>query len=397
MPSQTPRFWALVPAAGSGNRVGADRPKQYLAIGDRSMLEITVRGLREAGWIERVLVVCAPGDRLAADLLAADPRVVVLPEGGATRRDTVLGGLRWLLQREPDAGDDWVLVHDAARPGLAAGDLERLRQSLVDTCDDPLPDCALLATRVADTVRRAIPGTDRGAATVDRSDLWLAQTPQACRVGRLFDALTRAPQVTDEASAIEALGGSIRLIEGSSGNFKVTTPDDLERMRTMLGVQPMNVRVGQGYDVHALVPGRTLILGGIRVEHSQGLLGHSDADVLAHAVTDAVLGAAGLGDIGRHFPDTDATFAGADSLKLLAEAARRVRARGFRIVNVDSTVVCQAPRLAAHLPAMAERLAEALGIDTQSVNVKAKTTERLGFEGRGEGISAQAVALVAGG
>ena len=157
----------------------------------------------------------------------------------------------------------------------------------------------------------------------------------------------------------------------------------------------MTMRIGQGFDVHALVPGRALILGGLRVEHSQGLLGHSDADVLAHAVTDAVLGAAGLGDIGRHFPDTDSSFAGADSMVLLAEAARRVRAQGYRIVNVDSTVVCQAPKLARHLPAMGERLAQALGVEPGCVNVKAKTTERLGFEGRGEGISAQAVALIA--
>jgi 2-C-methyl-D-erythritol 4-phosphate cytidylyltransferase/2-C-methyl-D-erythritol 2,4-cyclodiphosphate synthase len=387
----------LVPAAGSGNRIGADRPKQYLPIGDQSMLERTVSRLLEASWIERVLVVCAPGDRLAGELLTAQARVEVVPEGGATRRDTVLGGLRRLVQREPGVEDDWVLVHDAARPALAVDDLERLRQALVDGDKVALPDCALLATRVVDTVRRSVPGTDQAAATVDRSDLWLAQTPQACRVGRLIDALIRVPQVTDEASAIEATGGRVRLIEGSSSNFKVTTPDDLERMRAIHGAQAMNVRVGQGYDVHALVPGRALILGGIRIEHSLGLLGHSDADVLAHAVTDAVLGAAGLGDIGRHFPDTDASFAGADSMTLLAEAALRVRARGFRIVNVDSTIVCQAPRLAAHLPAMAARLAEALGVDTRSVNVKAKTTERLGFEGRGEGISAQAVALIAGG
>jgi 2-C-methyl-D-erythritol 2,4-cyclodiphosphate synthase len=154
-------------------------------------------------------------------------------------------------------------------------------------------------------------------------------------------------------------------------------------------------RIGQGFDVHALVPGRALILGGVRIDHPLGLLGHSDADVLAHAVTDALIGAAGLGDIGRHFPDTDERFKGADSLILLAEAVRRVRAAGYQPVNVDSTIVCQAPRLSPHLPAIASRLAEVLGLAPGSVNVKAKTTERLGFEGRGEGISAQAVALIA--
>lgn len=366
------------------------------------MLERSVACLLAAPWIERVVVVCAPGDLRAAAVLAGQSRVEVVQEGGATRRDTVLGGLRWLLAHQPGAAEDWVLVHDAARPGLDLRDLTRLHQAMLEGGGGPDGGvsrelrCVLLATRVADTVRRAIAGTDQAAATVDRRDLWLAQTPQACRLVQLIDALAAAAEVTDEASAIEAAGGAVRLIEGSGGNFKVTTPDDLQRMRVAMGGQVMNFRMGQGFDVHALVPGRALILGGVRIEHDQGLLGHSDADVLAHAITDAILGAAGLGDIGRHFPDSDAQFAGADSLVLLAEAARRVRAHGLRIVNVDSTVVCQAPRLAAHLPAMAEHLARALDIPATAVNVKAKTTERLGFEGRGEGISAQAVALVAG-
>ncbi|MBM3409075.1 MAG: 2-C-methyl-D-erythritol 2,4-cyclodiphosphate synthase [Betaproteobacteria bacterium] len=156
----------------------------------------------------------------------------------------------------------------------------------------------------------------------------------------------------------------------------------------------MNFRVGQGFDVHALVPGRKLLIGGVDIPHAFGLLGHSDADVLAHAITDALLGAAGLGDIGRHFPDTDERFSGADSLVLLAEAARRVREAGFRVCNVDATIVAQAPKMAPHIPAMVQRLASAIGIDDSRVNVKAKTTERLGFEGRGEGISAQAIAML---
>jgi len=395
MHSITPRSWALVPAGGTGSRVGAGRPKQYLRIAGKSMIEHTVTRLLEATWIEQVLVVCAPGDTAARELFAAQSRVAIVDRGGPTRRDSVLGGLQWLMDQGLGASDDWVLVHDAARPGLDAGDLGLLRGALQGRHDDPTPDCVLLATRVADTVRRARPGTDIAAATIDRTDLWLAQTPQAARLGRLIQALAISPQATDEASAIEAAGGTVRLIEASGSNFKVTTPDDLERMRARLGAQTMTMRIGQGFDVHALVPGRPLILGGVRVEHSQGLLGHSDADVLAHAVTDAVLGAAGLGDIGRHFPDTDARLAGADSMVLLAEAARRIRAQGYRIVNVDSTVVCQAPKLALHLPAMGDRLAQALGVEPGCVNVKAKTTERLGFEGRGEGISAQAVALIA--
>ncbi len=356
------------------------------------MLERSVATLLEADWIERVIVVCSQDDRLAEHYFSGHSRVRVVKEGGATRRDSVLNGLRWLRATEFDSDGDWVMVHDAARPGLKIIDLEALRSAMRDA--DGL-DGLLLALRVADTVKRSHAGSDRIDRTIDRADLWLAQTPQVARLARMIAALEQVPGATDEASALEATGGRVRLVEGSGGNFKVTTRDDLERMQKLLGEGSMNVRIGQGFDVHALVPGRALILGGERIDYPLGLLGHSDADVLAHAVTDALLGAAGLGDIGRHFPDSDPAFAGADSLILLGEAARRVRAAGFKIVNVDTTVVCQAPRLATYLPAISLRLAQALGIDARSVNVKAKTTERLGFEGRGEGISAQAIALIA--
>ncbi|RPH39827.1 MAG: 2-C-methyl-D-erythritol 2,4-cyclodiphosphate synthase, partial [Burkholderiales bacterium] len=206
--------------------------------------------------------------------------------------------------------------------------------------------------------------------------------------------------VTDEASAIEATGRTPLLVQGSRGNFKVTTMDDLHAMRARLGASPPSPdegppwRIGQGWDVHALVPGRPLVIGGTTVPHHSGLLGHSDADVLLHAITDALLGAAGLGDIGRHFPDTDPRFAGADSRVLLRESLVRVRAAGWVPVNLDCTVIAQAPRLAPHVPAMVEAIAADLGLPQSDVNVKAKTAERLGYAGRGEGISAQAVVML---
>jgi 2-C-methyl-D-erythritol 4-phosphate cytidylyltransferase/2-C-methyl-D-erythritol 2,4-cyclodiphosphate synthase len=274
---------------------------------------------------------------------------------------------------------------------------------------------ALLALPVADTVKRG--GNQRALQTIDREGLWLAQTPQVFGLGRLREALERHHSVTDEASAIEASGLSPALVAGNLRNFKVTTMDDLQAMRASLamtresaglssavspatsptieaGAAGARFRIGQGWDVHALVPGRALLIGGVTVPFDRGLLGHSDADVLLHAITDALLGAAALGDIGRHFPDTDARFAGADSRVLLREAVARVRAAGWVPGNVDCTVVAQAPKLSSHIPAMVAAISADLGVAPSQVNVKAKTAEKLGFAGRGEGIEAHATVLL---
>ena len=432
------RCFALMPAGGVGARVGAALPKQYLDLGGRPVIARTAEALLAADWIEQLVVVVAADDRRAGTALIGLPRLTLLAEGGPTRRDTVLAGLHALRARHGARDDDWVLVHDAARPALDAGALARLRAALAD---DPVG--GLLALPVGDTVKRAEAGSGgslRAAATLSRDGLWLAQTPQMFRCGLLCDALERFPDVTDEAAAIERAGFAPRLVEGSRDNFKLTTAADLPALRRLFGhdgarhemptMTPMTIddagrvplpddagagaraeadaeagadvsagrafpfRVGQGSDVHALVPGRPLIIGGVRLPHAQGLLGHSDADVLLHAITDALLGAASLGDIGRHFPDTDARFAGADSVALLVETAERVRAAGFEIANVDATIIAQAPRMAAHIPAMVERIAQALAVPGARVNVKAKTGERLGFTGRGEGIAAEAIALL---
>jgi 2-C-methyl-D-erythritol 4-phosphate cytidylyltransferase/2-C-methyl-D-erythritol 2,4-cyclodiphosphate synthase len=393
--AMTVRHFAVVPAAGTGTRLGADRPKQYLDLNGATMLERTVEALLACPWLEAVLVVVAPDDAVAAALPGLQGlRCMVVPAGGDTRRASVLGGLAVLAGARGATDADWVWVHDAARPGVEPESLERLRDAVRE---DRVG--GLLAQPVADTVKRG--GAGRAITTVERDGLWLAQTPQVFPLGTLRHALERHHRVTDEASAIEATGRTPLLVAGSRRNFKVTTMDDLHAMRDALASAAAGTdaeppwRIGQGWDVHALVPGRALVIGGTTIPHASGLLGHSDADVLLHAITDALLGGAGLGDIGRHFPDTDARFAGADSRVLLREALQRVRAAGWRPANVDCTVVAQAPKLAPYVPAMVEAIAADLGLPASRVNVKAKTSERLGYAGRGEGISAQAVVMLA--
>jgi len=377
--------------------MGADRPKQYLMLGDLTVLECSVRALLQSDQLACIVVVVSPGDEVASGLRGLQhPRVHVAPVGGATRRDSVLGGVSWLVTQGHAQAHDWVWVHDAARPGLETTSLRELHAVL----EQGVCDGALLAVPVADTLRRERPdGSGLAGQTESREGLWQAQTPQVFRCGPLQDALARHPDVTDEAAAMQAQGAQIRLVTGTRRNFKVTTMDDLHTLRQTLqqasaSPSPQAMRIGQGWDVHALVPGRALILGGVTIPHDRGLLGHSDADVLLHAITDALLGAAGLGDIGRHFPDTDPQFSGADSRALLREACRRVREAGWVVGNLDATVVAQSPRLAPHIPAMQAHLAADLDLDPGAVNVKAKTSEKLGFAGRGEGIEAHAIVML---
>jgi 2-C-methyl-D-erythritol 4-phosphate cytidylyltransferase/2-C-methyl-D-erythritol 2,4-cyclodiphosphate synthase len=303
------------------------------------------------------------------------------------------------LQEAGAGANDWVLVHDAARCLVTPRQVE----ALIAACQDDAVG-GLLAQPLADTLKDASPSAaaddaPRVRATVPRAGKWLAQTPQMFRLGALVDALHKAgPQVTDEASAMEAAGRQPRLVAAAGPNFKITYPEDLALAEHILAARapaaPSGFRMGEGWDIHALVPGRPLILGGVQIPFDKGLDGHSDADVLLHAITDAVLGAAGLGDIGRHFPDTDARFKGADSRALLREAGTRVRAAGFQISNVDSTVVAQAPKLAPHIGAMCQSIADTLGLAVGQVNVKAKTAERMGPVGEGRAMEARAVALL---
>jgi 2-C-methyl-D-erythritol 4-phosphate cytidylyltransferase / 2-C-methyl-D-erythritol 2,4-cyclodiphosphate synthase len=389
--------------------MGADRPKQYLSLyraGQRevSVIEETVNTLLQCRQIASVVVVVAPLDTYAALALGelldqANGRLTLLFEGGATRRDTVLAGCRY-LQRNSENTNAWALVHDAARPGLRVEQVATLVASLVN---DPVG--GLLALAATDTLKLATDDGKTVLRTEDRARYWHAQTPQMFRLDVLSKALALSDEMTDEASALEAIGLKPRLIEGSRHNFKITTADDLELMRAFKkdNMTPNNLsltdavarlRVGQGYDSHALVPGRKLMLGGIHIPFDKGLLGHSDADALLHAVTDALLGATGCGDIGRCFPDTDTQFQDADSAILLKQVFERLKGDGWQLANVDATIIAQAPKLEPFMKLMVTRVAEILQCDVSQVNIKAKTNERLGHLGRGEAIAVHAVAMM---
>lgn len=362
--------------------------KQYLPLAGRTVIEHALAPFLADPACLGVVVALAAGDsRFATLAVAQDPRVAVVT-GGAERRDSVAAGLAWLAARAP--ADAWVLVHDAARPCLPRADLERLLAAL-----PAAPDGALLALRIADTVKRE--GADtRVEATVPRAGLWRAQTPQAFRLAPLAAALAASPAATDESSAVEAQGGRPLLVPGSPANLKVTEPGDLAQAARLLGERTTMAeqRIGFGIDVHAFGPGDHVWLGGERIAHGRGLVAHSDGDVLLHALCDALLGAAGLGDIGQHFPDSDPRFRGVASVELLRATLARVRAAGFQVVNCDLTLIGEAPRLAPHRAAIRVSIARELGVAAERVNVKATTTERLGFLGRGEGLAAEAAVLL---
>ncbi len=337
---------------------------------------------------EILLIAAADDMERARALIAGGPATVTekVVLGGAERRDSVWQGLQ-----EMSAGSDIVLIHDAARPFVS--------QRVISACIDAVRahGAAVVACPVADTLKRADAG-GTVAATLPRAGLWGAQTPQGFRADLARAAYARAIaenwDVTDDAAVVERAGHRVHLVEGDALNFKITGPDDLALAERLLGRAdvPSTPRSGFGYDVHRLAPDRPLVLGGVTVPHALGLLGHSDADVLAHAVIDALLGAAALGDIGQHFPDTDPRYRGISSLALLAQVGTLVRDSGYVIGNIDATIVAQAPKLAPYIPEMRARLAEALAVTVAQVSVKATTTEGLGFAGEGAGMAAYATA-----
>jgi 2-C-methyl-D-erythritol 4-phosphate cytidylyltransferase / 2-C-methyl-D-erythritol 2,4-cyclodiphosphate synthase len=290
--------------------------------------------------------------------------------------------------------NDWIIVHDAARPGLRVDNLIHLIHTVQSDKDGV---GGILAIPVADTVKKTNPQNRLIESTINRDHLWLAQTPQMFRLGDLKNALeqtlAQGISITDEASAMEAIGLQPLVVKGSLENFKITYQEDLNMMEKL--TQPQTrIRVGQGYDVHRLVADRPLILGGIHIPYEQGLLGHSDADALLHAITDALLGASGMGDIGQHFPDTDAQFKNIDSKLLLEKTYHLIKQKGFEIVNIDATIICQKPKLALHLPKMIDTISDLLQIKPQSINLKAKTNEGLGYLGNSEAIETQAIVLL---
>jgi 2-C-methyl-D-erythritol 4-phosphate cytidylyltransferase/2-C-methyl-D-erythritol 2,4-cyclodiphosphate synthase len=388
------RVWAIVPAAGRGARFAevaqASAPKQYAALHGATVLEWSLRALLAEPRVSAVVVALAADDShwpaVAERLKSAKLQTTV---GGANRQDSVLNGLDHLASQA--AADDWVLVHDAARPCFNSTDLTALLDAVAVS-----PAGAVLAAPVVDTVKRELGGA---LATVDRQGLWRALTPQVFAYAQLRHALKEAALagvlVTDEAQAVERMGLRPALVQGSPFNVKITRMSDLTTAADILKMtEDRPMRVGQGMDVHAFGQGDHVILGGVRIAHKNGVVAHSDGDVVIHALCDALLGAMGDGDIGQHFPDSDPRYRGADSRVFLRVVAARMQAAGLKLINADVTVLAEAPRIAAHRGAMAVNLGADLGVPAQLINIKATTTERLGFIGRGEGLAAMASVLL---
>lgn len=385
------RVFVVIPAAGCGSRMQSDQPKQYLSLSSsgRTVLETTVGALLEVPEIDGLFVAVSPQDDTAETLPMA---AAVLKTGGKTRAQTVLQTLQAL--RDTIAQGDLVLVHDAARPLVNPDDVSRLIEESARAIDAETASGAVLAVPVWDTVKR-VDADGLLVEDVERDGLIRIATPQCFLYGELTSALCGHPQATDESSAMRAAGHKVLAVESSAQNIKLTRPQDIDYANQILN-SSMKTRIGIGYDSHRLVSGRKFILGGIEIEHSLGLDGHSDADALLHAITDAVLGAARLGNIGTFFPDTDPRYKGADSAVLLKTAYEAVREAGWTVVNIDAVVVAQKPKLNPHVEAMQRRIEEILELEEGSVSVKPKTNEKLGFEGREEGVSTQAVVLLQG-
>ncbi|HVG82642.1 MAG TPA: bifunctional 2-C-methyl-D-erythritol 4-phosphate cytidylyltransferase/2-C-methyl-D-erythritol 2,4-cyclodiphosphate synthase [Methylomirabilota bacterium] len=380
-----PGTYAIAVAAGRGTRFGGETPKQYRMLAGRPVLRHAVEALLRGSGLAGLAVAIHPEDRALYDSAVGDLPLLPPVQGGAHRQDSVLAALEALAPLDPDA----VLIHDGARPLLDPAVTARVATALAEA------DGAIAALPVADTVKRA-GGSGEIASTLDRSALWRAQTPQGFRFAPFLAAHRHnaGAGLSDDAAVAERAGLTVRLVMGAEENLKITTEEDLARAERLLLARCGDLRTGFGFDVHRFGPGDHVMLCGVRVPHGQGLIGHSDADVGLHALTDAVLGAIAAGDIGLHFAPSDARWRGVESAQFLRHAVELVRARGGLVRHLDVTIVCEAPRVGPHRAAMVERIAAIAGIETGRVSVKATTTERLGFTGRGEGIAAQAVATI---
>ena len=360
---------AVLVAAGSSTRRGFD--KLSFDLGGETVLHRSIRAFAQCPQVTELVLVAGKNRDFVAQQAADCPKPVQIVAGGATRAESAKNGVL-------AAHGELVAVHDAARPFVSAAVITAALAAAARGDGKPVPpDCAV-------------------QTTPDRSTLYAVQTPQCFDRAAYLAALaeldeTRARLVTDDCSLFELTGRPVQLTQGDYANLKITTREDLPRPAQR---KETEMRIGHGYDVHRLVEQRKLILGGVEIPFEKGLLGHSDADVLTHAVMDAVLGAAALGDIGQHFPDNDPEYAGADSLKLACRVAQILKEHGWRIENIDATLLCQRPKLAPHIPAMRAKLAAAFGLPVEAVSVKATTEEHLGFTGEGLGIAAHAVALI---
>ena len=380
-----PTCTALIVAAGRGSRFGGPLPKQYAVLDGRPILRHSLEAFKATPGISQLRVVIGPGDENHYEAATAGLGLPAPVLGGATRQQSVLHGLEVLATGAPD----FVAIHDAARPFVRPVDIT----ACLDAAGIPGTQGAVLGVPLADTLKRIHDGAIR--ETVPRVNLWRAQTPQVFRFAALLEAhravanlgASEATALTDDAAVAERAGLKVVMVPGSGDNSKITTTEDLRQ-------SVMETRAALGFDVHGFGPGNAVTLGGIAIPHVQALAGHSDADVALHALTDAVLGTIGAGDIGLHFPPSDPQWRGASSDRFLRHAANLLAERGGRIVHLDLTLVCEAPRIGPHRDAMVASIACIAGIDVSRVSVKATTTEGLGFTGRREGIAAQAMATV---
>lgn len=380
---------AIVAAAGAGKRMGNSQNKVFLPLAGKPVLARSCIALAACGEIHELVITAAPGEAAKIEAVLADyppgiPWTVVT--GGSERQFSIVNALKVVSQQA-----DIILVHDAARP---LTDPVQIREVIAGAQQY---QAAGLAVPMKDTIKE-IDEQQFAVATPPRHTLWAIQTPQGFQAKLLREAYAQAQADgfvgTDDASLVERLGIKVKLVVGNYHNIKITTPEDMVIAAGLLGKGRSNMRIGTGYDVHRLVEGRKLILGGVEVPYALGLDGHSDADVLLHAIKDALLGAAALGDIGRHFPDSDLQYKGASSLKLLQRVRELLTEKGYTVHNVDATIVAEKPKLAPYIPQMNAIIAEALQVGAGQVNIKATTTEGLGFTGRKEGIAAQAVATI---
>jgi 2-C-methyl-D-erythritol 4-phosphate cytidylyltransferase/2-C-methyl-D-erythritol 2,4-cyclodiphosphate synthase len=381
---------AVVVAAGRGLRAGGDGqfPKQYRAIAGEPVVRASLKTLARHGAIALVQPVIHPDDVALFQAASAGLTLLEPVFGGATRQASVRAGLEALVPRRPDV----VLVHDAARPFASAALISRGIEAA------RAHGAAIPALPVADTVK-TVDAAGAVTGTLDRARLRVVQTPQAFDFAALLELHRKAQAAgrqdfTDDAALAEWGGLKVATFEGEAGNVKLTTAEDFARASAQDASSLADVRTGTGFDVHAFAPGDHVMLGGVRVAHTAGLSGHSDADVALHALVDAILGALAEGDIGVHFPPSDPQWRGANSDRFLAFAVERVRARGGRIAHLDVNVICEAPRIGPHRDAMRARIAEIAGISIERVAVKATTSEKLGFTGRREGMAAFATATV---
>lgn len=384
------RIATVLVAAGKGERTGGSLPKQFQALGGEPVLRQALRPFVAHPLIEAIQIVFDPAfnAEYRSAIRGLGSKLLAPVAGGVTRQQSVRAGLEALSQDAPEV----VLVHDAARPFVSPNLLDRTLEAVRES------GAAIPAIPLSDTVKR-IDADGRVTETLDRASLRAAQTPQAFAFAPLLAAHRRAAEAnrhdfTDDAALLEWTGSPVATFEGDPANLKLTTTEDFSRAHALMATSLGDVRTGTGFDVHTFGPGDFVMLGGVKVPHTKSLVGHSDADVLLHAITDAILGALAEGDIGRHFPPSDPQWRGASSDRFLAHAAALVAARGGRIAHLDATILCEEPRITPHADAIRAKIAAIVEIDTSRVSVKATTTEKLGFLGRGEGIAAMSTATV---